>query len=68
MFGEITAFRHFDCGGAIYRHILPKRTTFKCATCLQWSKDLLDLVKDPTLKTAEADDDEQADITDLSAD
>ena len=66
MFGAPTAFRHYGCGGTIYCRERPFKTIFKCAACLRWSEDLLDLVKDPDLKTAEPDGDEQAGFEDLS--
>ncbi len=54
MFGTETAFRHFKCRGVIHRRRHRDKIIFKCATCWEWSEDLLDLAVDPRLKTAES--------------
>ena len=55
MFDTETTFRHFHCNGIVHRRKRLDKIIFKCATCWEWSYDLLDLVIDPRLKTSAPD-------------
>ena len=50
MFGNDTAFKHFKCGGLVFRRKYPHAIIFKCAKCWQWSEDILDLILEPHLR------------------
>ena len=50
MFDTETAFRHFHCNGVVHRRKRLGKIIFKCATCWEWSYDLIDLVTDPRLR------------------